>query len=243
MEKEAELKTWLKRLYREAPASGPDAKRVKFSHVKDELQCRCPSMSVSTQSLSRAISAQFPNAETKQLGKARQSYVLGVDRMCDEEEPSTSITSRSTNSSQEIAELQRQICLLQKKVDELEQQQQSTKTSQLNEQMSRLLCPDLSVFHGPNTVDHFHQFSVDAVIAELQSNAPDLYELFTVLGQSSRHSEADNLAKLSQLRVMSSLTTLLKCRSVQALGVQLLLTFMLIARSTSKQVYTKYNKK
>ena len=240
MEKEAELRTWLKRLYREAPASGPDAKRVKFSHVKDEL-CRCPSMSVSTQLLSRAISAQFPNAETKQLGKARQSYVLGVDRMCDEEKPSTSITSRSTNSSQEIAELQRQICLLQKKVDELKQQQQSTKTSQLNEQMSQLLCPDFSVFHGPNTIDHFHQFSVDAVIAELQSNAPA--ELFTVLGQSSRHSEADHLAKLSQLRVMSSLTTLLKCRSVQALGVQLLLTFMLIARSTSKQVYTKYNKK
>lgn len=191
----------MKRLYKEAPASGPDVKRVKFSHVKDDLQCRCPSMSISAQSLSRAISAQFPNAETKQLGKARQSYVLGVDKMCDEDEPSTSVTSGSTNSSQEIAELQSQICLLQKRIDELEQQQRSTTTSQLNEQMSQLVCTDLNVFHGPNTADHFCHFSVDAVITELQSNAPDLCELFSILGQSSRHDEADHLAKLSQLRV------------------------------------------
>ena len=70
METEADLKL-LKRLYKEAPSSGPDVKKVKFSHMKDEVQRHCLSSSVTTQSLSRAISAQFPNTEGKHLGKAR----------------------------------------------------------------------------------------------------------------------------------------------------------------------------
>lgn len=34
---DTELKRWLKRLYTEAPSSGPDAKKVKFSHIKEEI--------------------------------------------------------------------------------------------------------------------------------------------------------------------------------------------------------------
>ena len=56
-----------------------------------------------------------------------------------------------------------------------------------------------------------------------------------MLGQTNRHDKGDELAPHSQLRVMTSLTTLLKCRSIQILGVQLLLTIMLIAHSTRKQ--------
>ena len=102
--------------------------------------------------------------------------------------------------------------------------------------MGQLLQTDLDVFHGPSTQDHFHQFSIDKVIDELKTNAPDLVEFFGMLGQTNRHDEQDDLARLGQLRLMTSMATLLKCRSVQVLGIQLLLTFMLIARSTSKQV-------
>ena len=104
--------------------------------------------------------------------------------------------------------------------------------------MCQGLHPEHCIFHGPNTVDHFNEMSVDGIITELSTHAPDLYELFNSLGQTSRHDEADHLTQLSKLRVMTSLTTLMKCRSVQVLGIQLLITFMLIARSTSKQIFT-----
>ena len=238
METEADLRRLLKRLYREAPSSGPDAKKVKFSHMKDEVQRHCPSSSVSTQSLSRAISAQFPNTESKHLGTARHLYVLELDTICDGGETSISVTSTSDNSSEQIAILQHQIHLLQKKVSELAQQQVSLISTQtLDTQMSQLLHPHHCIFHGPNTVDHFNELSVDGIITELSTHAPDLYELFNVLGQTSRHDEADDLAQLSKLRVMTSMAALLKCRSVQVLGIQLLLTFMLIVRSTSRQVF------
>ena len=102
--------------------------------------------------------------------------------------------------------------------------------------MSQPLQADLSANHGPNTVNHFEEFSIDVVIAELKRNAPDVHKLFSILGQTNRHDDGDDLKRLSQLRVMTSMTTLLKCRSVKVLGVQLLIVFMLIARSTSKQV-------
>ena len=161
-----------------------------------------------------------------------------MDRVGDEGENSTSVAHTSDDSSEQIAILQHQIHLLQKRVSELEQQQVSLiSTEKLDTQMSQLLHPSHCIFHGPNTVDHFDELSVDTIIRELQTHAPDLYDLFNVLGQTNRHDEADNLAQLSKLRVMTSLTTLLKCRSVQVLCIQLLLTFMLIARSTSRQVF------
>jgi hypothetical protein len=137
METEADLRRLLKRLYREAPASGPDAKKIKYSHMKAQ---HCPSSSISTQSLSRAISAQFPNTESKHLGKARHVYIFGMDRICDEGTTSTDITGTSDSSSEQIALLQHQIHLLQKRVDELEQQQVSlVSTEKLDTQMSQLL--------------------------------------------------------------------------------------------------------
>lgn len=246
MESNTELKTWLKRLYREAPSSGPAAKKVKFSEVKDEIGRCCPSSSVPSPMLSRAISEEFPNAESKRLGKSQKVYIFGVDRLHDEGESSSggylSAATGSDDSALQLAlqkneDLQHQIGLLQEKIADMEQQKHSAFSQRkLDAQMGQLLRPDLNVFHGPDTLEHFDRFSVDEVIAEMQINAPDLIELFNTIGQINRHDEADELVRLSQLRVMTSLVTLLKCRSVQVLGIQLLLTFMLIARSTSKQV-------
>ena len=162
-----------------------------------------------------------------------------MDRIGDEGETSTSVARTSDDSSEQIAILQHQIYLLQKRVSKLEQQEVSLiSTEKLDAQMSQLLHPSHCIFHCPNTVDHFDELSVDTIIRELQTHAPDLYDLFNVLGQTNRHDKADNLAQLSKVTVITSLTTLLKCRSVQVLGIQLLLTFMLFARSTSRQLYS-----
>ena len=94
-----------------------------------------------------------------------------------------------------------------------------------------------SAYHGPDTVDHFYSFSIDCVISELQTHAPDIFRLFNLIGNVDRHEDAEH-TKVAHLQSVSSLLNLLKCRSVKVLGVQLLLTFMLIARATNKQVST-----
>ena len=207
--------------------------------------------------LSRAISEEFPSSQSIKLGKQRQVYVVGVDRLgasssaaASSDDSSVCLRSALNKSDnlqcentilqQRIEDLQQQNDDLHKELNLLRQREHSlVSTTLLDSQMGGLLSSSLSVFHGPNTVEHFEEFSVDGVIADLQARAPDVVQLFTLLGRMDRHNDGDDLAPLSQLRVMTSLTTLLKCRSIQVAGVQLLLTFMLIARSTSKQVNIK----
>ena len=172
-------------------------------------------------------------------------YLLGMDKIQEQGlSPSSSSSSISASlddpalkaALKKIEELEHENRLLQNRIDEQERQEHSrVLATTLDAQVSRLLCSDLSVFHGPDTIEHFNDFSVDAALAEIRNHAPAVVELLDTMGQSNRH-ERSELSQLSQLRVMTSLTSLLKCRSVQVLGIQLLITFMLIARSTNKQV-------
>ena len=41
--------------------------------------------------------------------------------------------------------------------------------------------------HGPDTVERFEQFSMSAVISELQSDCPELYKLVQQLGSTQRN--------------------------------------------------------
>ena len=94
-----------------------------------------------------------------------------------------------------------------------------------------------SAYHGPDTVDHFNSFTIDRVISELNTHAPDVFRLFNLIGNVDHHEDANN-TKIAQLQSISSLLNLFECRSVKVLGVQLLLTFILIARATNNQVST-----
>ena len=91
------------------------------------------------------------------------------------------------------------------------------------------------MYHGPDTLQHFQSFSIDEVLREIRTHAPDVLHLFQVIGKPDRHDDPE-VARVSQIMLVSSMATLLKCRSIKVLGAQLLLTFMLIARATSKQV-------
>ena len=81
MEPEREVKRSLKRFYKEAPLSGPDAKKVKFSEVKDNVTHHCPLISISTKMISSAISEEFPNTKSVKLGKQRHLYLFGMDKV------------------------------------------------------------------------------------------------------------------------------------------------------------------
>ena len=135
--------------------------------------------------------------------------------------------------------LRQQLQQVQQQFEELKlEQQTSTAIQKLDDQMQTLLQPNMCTFHGPNTVDHFHSFSLDTVIAELHTTAPDVVELFKQLSKGDRFENDKELSRLVQTRSTTALCTLLKGRSVNVLGIQLLFSFMLIGQSASKQVRT-----
>ena len=93
------------------------------------------------------------------------------------------------------------------------------------------------VFHGPDTIEHFQSFSVERVITELQTDAPDVYRLFQMLGDTGRNRRPNQEGYSSEeLKAMMSACTLLNARSKKVKGLQLLLGIMLVARATSRQV-------
>ena len=86
-------------------------------------------------------------------------------------------------------------------------------------QMEAMLNPDNIVYHGPDTVEHLEHFSMGDIISEFKQNAPQVHELFQSLGRCH---------------------LCVKSRSRKALGLQLMISFMLIARATNKQVLHRY---
>lgn len=105
----------------------------------------------------------------------------------------------------------------------------------LESQLQQLINPTHPVYHGPDTVAHFECFSIDGIIDDLRTHCPDVFRLFNTLGKVDRCDDLSS-TQVTQLKTVTSLLALLKCRSVKVLGTQLLLTFMLIARATNKQV-------
>ena len=90
---------------------------------------------------------------------------------------------------------------------------------------------------GPDTCENFDTFSINMDITELHCNAPDAYQLVMALGMTDRNwASEDDSVTVEQLHAIMSKCTLLKARSVRVKGVQLLISLMLIARSTNRQV-------
>ena len=113
-----------------------------------------------------------------------------------------------------------------------------TSTASIGQQMDTLLKHGQSVVHGPNSTTQFSEFSMESVIKELSSHAPDVYQLFCQLGNTGRNAK-DGSTPAEERKAVMSLCTILNARSQMANGLQLLLTYMLIARATSKQVGTQ----
>ena len=188
---------------------------------------------VSNFALAQAIRKEFPNATSKKAGDKRHTYVYGMEKA------STGLVDLDRALIRN-EQLERQLQELQQRVDQLEKEKESLISSEkLEGQMQSLLNPNKIAYHGPDTIAHLQGFSLDSLIEEFTANAPDVMDLIRQLGNCSTYegSDADdeNLSTATQ-RTVTSLCTLLKCRSVKVLGLQLLLSIMLIARATHKQV-------
>ena len=109
--------------------------------------------------------------------------------------------------------------------------------STLASQMDGMISAQYSAYHGPDTIAHFNDFSIDHLITEFKVHAPDVWQLLNILGNTDRFPENDEQQALAEGRAASSMCTLLKCRSLKTLGIQLLLSLMLIARATNRRVH------
>ena len=227
---------WLNRSYSEAPSDGPDAKRVKFSDIYEGLTEKFPS-GISIVSCSAAIQEAFPNSQRKHLGKDRQQYVVGIEPVQElqEAQPDEQTIDPAESLRAENERLRLQVQQLQAQVKNLtEQNHLSSSNHVLTQQFDALLQQGRQVIHGPDTPQHFPEFSLRSVIDEIETNAPGVWKLFFELGDVERNTAGD--ASAEKKKAIMSLCTLLNARSQFANGIQLLLSFMLIARATSKQV-------
>ena len=191
------------------------------------------------------VQETFPNSVRKRLGGNRHSYDCGIEPIPQVDpltvpDPDSVLTlelleverRRNRELEMEVNTLRADNESLRKRVAELENQQSSIPLK-MELEMDSLLNPRNDVFHCPNTVEHFKSFLVDNILAEIGHQAPDVYHLLCRLARKGIEDGDENA---DSLKTVIALCTLLKGRSVRVLGVQLLITFMLIARATSKQV-------
>jgi len=193
------------------------------------------------------IQQAFPNAESKVAGKSRSKHILGIQLVTH----TASLhlqgdTSTSTQlSSPQLAELletertenvklQEKIAILEARVQEL---MQTTPVS-LGQQADQLINKSNTLTAcGPDTLEHFHGFSIDRMIHELHEQVPDVYALFMQLGDVERNVSSGGTSA-EELKAVSALCTVLNARCSRMKGMQLLISMMLIARSTGRQVST-----
>ena len=230
---------WLKSVFQETEIDQPlpKRKRMKFSEVSSELHEHFPEKTYSAYEVSRLIREAFPHTESKPCGKSRQKHLLGLERIPPPEsmEPSTSHVEAhlsAANYSELLLENQR----LKDRIQELER----TSAVSLCGQADKVINHKSIVTEGPNSIDAFQELDFNAIVAELQSRAPDLYHLYMTLGDTTRNRED---ATTEEVKVVASMCSLLNARSARMNGLQLLVSMMLVARATSREVGTLNNLK
>ena len=108
-----------------------------------------------------------------------------------------------------------------------------TSPSVLTTQADQLLHSNMVVYHGPNSITHFDEFSLDTISAEIKQNAPALFQMFRALCHNVIVNED---CTHDDTKVITSLSVALKSRSIKVLGLQLLVGMMLVGRATNGRV-------
>ena len=231
---------WLRKNYRSAPCEGPSAKRVKLSTIRDGLESQF-SQKYAHRTLSLIIEQTFPSTEKKRLSHDRATHVIGLEEARQEVSTPTSSVDKEQLRAR-IRELEQTVKDLQQRVHQLEEQVQVTSTT-LCTQADKLADRKYAVFHGPNTISHFEEFSLDKIRSEMKENAPLLFQLFNGLSRSDGNEDSpdspqgtsDNQGD-GDLKALTSVSVMLKSRSPRLLGLQLLIGMMLVGRATSRRV-------
>ena len=244
---ESDETKWLKKRYRPAPTDGEvqNVKKIKFEHIRKDMMAQFPSKNLSNYQVSQAISAAFPNTFSRLSTRSRTKHIFGLEEITDTPcSSSDDLEAENRRLRLQVDNQQVRLQVMQNRIDELERQVaqlqehigSSAQLSSLETQIGSLLSSQNAAYHGPDTITHFNDFSMDHIITEFKNQAPDVWQLLNNLGNTGRFSEDNQQQQLAQLQIISYLSTLLKTRSLKTLGVQLLVSLMLIARATSRRV-------
>lgn len=166
----------------------------------------------------------FPLTQTKRLsrGGVKQTCAVGVDVM-------------EVTSSQPEPDDREQLV---KRIHELEERLHMYENFEyLLDEADNMVAQSVISQQGPDTLPHLQEFSFDRVIGEFQSYAPQLYHLFNQLGDSNRHKLPQHSGlTVEETKTVTSMCTIFNARTQRFKGLQLLMSMMLIARGTGKQV-------
>lgn len=173
------------------------------------------------------------------MGKSNHRYVFGL-----QEQPPPVIQSTSHNGpsysdlvlmleSERMKNRDLEAKLKQKEDRVHELEMTTFSAAGLGHQLDRVTNPHFQIYHGPDSIEHFDNFSVEHMISEVKQHAPDVLRLLSLLGRSPSLTDEPGV---NDMRTVAALCSLVKGRSEKVLGIQLLVSFMLIARSTNRQV-------
>ena len=230
---------WLRSEYEEVPQGCPIAKRVKLSHIHQQLEERYD-LKYNHHQVASILQRAFPNSESKVAGKSRTKHIFGIQPVTHLQEPSTSAPSTAELLEQlatektKNAQLEDKVRCLEATIRELQCTSPAHLTTQIN-----AITPNSLIVSGPESYEQFVEFTIEGMVRELQETIPDLYGFFMHLGDTSRNISSDDPGhgqSIRRVKAISALCTLLNARSNRVNGLQLLIGMMLIARSTSKQV-------
>lgn len=235
---------------------GPYTTCVKFSEIKEILEKKYGE--TTSYEAKKILELAFPGAATD-----RTTYMYGVRLRSSSGTSSHLLASQQAFEPSAVSLLTSENAKLKEKISNLESRLECMDQSSLmianNESQTEQLISRSCISDGPNTIEHINSFSISAMLDDIKAKAPDLLQLFQTLGKTCRNlSESDLGLAVEQLKAFVSLCTLLNTRCVnyiltmhlkftcdfilhvfrsnRAKGLQLLISIMLVARATNKQV-------
>ena len=227
--------TWLKSVFEET--SQP--KRIKFSDLSAELHMHFPERKYSVYEVSQLVHEAFPHTESKRCGKSRQTQILGLKRIHDAgslnlDQSQSGVDLEQSFTLSQLGGMEQSFSTLQPGTEIadgdplrpsysdllIENQQLKERIQELERFSATSLCSQAdavihhasTVKHGPNSLDHFHEIELASIINELQSQAPDLYHLYMMLGDTKRNQEREEVTT-EEVKAVASMCSLLNARS------------------------------
>ena len=226
----------LKQQLTATPVDGHGAQRVSFTVLLEMLQHQYSSSSITAIEARKIIQEAFPHIISKRSTHQKATYIVGVELR-----PVPALASPSKAEAQEPGpacsrnELIERIQVL----EELERSRDHTITgfrNQLAREADQVISYNEQAFHGPDSTENIAKFSLDTLVDELHSQAPSLYGLLQDVGHTSRNESTTERICTEELKTVTSMCVLLNARTNRCNGMQLLISLMLIARATNKQV-------
>ena len=210
------------------PVSGPGTKSINLQTLQHMLMERFAPDDISLIEVTRIVNEAFLFTQHKRMLKdgVKYTYIVGIDMAT---QPCAQSAPPATDEKQQLL----------RRIQELEQQVEELKScKQLIDESEKVLAVAVSSSSGPNTLSRLSEFSLDSIVADLDTNSPILFQLFHKVGDTARNQRCvgDSSFCVEEMKAIMSLCTLLNARSNRFKGMQLLLSLMLVARGTGKQV-------